>query len=768
MRALSIFLLFIFISSCTDTNNTASNVIGDAFVTDPAPSGNIINGTCYQDQYSVPTEFITRKLDIAIVIDTSGSIQSERAAIAEGMDFFISQLPEEVDYRIAVILGHGDNTGRSGTLYKKGTEPTVLSSDLHTVEEIKTHLRTKMENPHTDNETDGGELGIYSFLKSINPENLSNNQSLDFYREDAALTLIFVADEQDICAEFPEGVIPVPDPQGKENSSFEKYCVDSEGNYTITPSMVVEQVSQLKGEVPYVIGGVLYKSSSTVPLQGENEIGYGYIDAINLSGGLTVDMANGEYSDGLANIGRMATVSIKPANDFKLQSSQVDPSTIEVLVDNLPVPFTYNSEINQINLTNERDPFSVAKVKYCDKEQTPLEVKHLALGGFHTCALLLQGEIKCWGKNNYGQLGLGHTNNIGDNETVSSIPVIDLGAKAIDVSAGLQHTCAILEDGAVKCWGENLRGQLGQGNTDTLGDTEHPFEIEPIPLARPAKKLYSGTRYTCALLDNKKIQCWGENSFGQLGLGHTNNIGDNETLDTLGYVSVGGDVVQMDISTISYHSCAVLVNGDLKCWGKNSFGQLGYGHTNNIGDDELPSSVGPVPFGNQVLQLATGNIHTCALASGQNIRCWGANNRGQIGTGNTNTIGDDEGADSIGFIQTGANGHTLVATGNFHTCTVGADNNVYCFGFGATGATGLGHTNNIGDDESVNSISKVDLGNSVISQVAAGVNHTCALTKDEGKVICWGQGSVGQLGYGNTNTIGDNESPSANFVSILE
>lgn len=761
----NIMLITLLFTSCEDT--TTGDVVNEAFETDRATSGNIINGQCYQDQYSVPTELITRKLDIAIVIDTSGSISDERASIAQGFDYFISQLPEEVDYRIAVILGHGDNTGRSGGLYQKGSEPRVLSSDLHTVEEIKTHLVTKMNNPHTDGETDGGELGLYSFLKATEGDQLVTNQAYDFFRPDAALTVVFVADEQDICAEYPVGVTPVVDPQGGEDRSLAKYCKDDDGNFIITPQMVVDRVKDIQDDSPYIIGGVLYKSNQTMPMNGENEIGYGYIDAINLSGGITVDMANGDYSDGLANIGRLATVSIQPANDFNLNSTKVDPSTIEALVDNISVAFTYNNELNQVNLTNPRDAFSVAKIKYCDKEEKPLTAKLLAVGGFHSCALLLEGEVKCWGRNNYGQLGLSHTNNIGDDEAPSSQEVINLGAKAIDLSSGLYHTCAILEDGSVKCWGQNLKGQLGLGHMNNIGDDEHPSSISSIPLASKAKKLYAGTNHTCALLDNKKVQCWGDNSFGQLGLGHTNNIGDDETLDSLGYVSLGGDVVQMDISTISFHSCAVLVNGDLKCWGRNNSGQLGLGHTNSIGDDELPSDVGSVPFGSQILQLATGNQHTCALASGQNIRCWGSNLRGQIGTGNLDTIGDDEAANSIGFINTGASGHTLVSTGNFHTCAIGTDEKVYCFGQGANGVTGLGHTNNIGDDEAVLDNSDVDLGELPISQVASGIFHTCALTKDTGEVICWGMATYGQLGYGNTNIIGDDETPGANLISLV-
>lgn len=767
-KPLVYLILLSLVTACFDSgNDSVKNALKESFETPPAPSGNVVNGTCYVDQYATPNESIVRKLDIAIVIDTSGSIVDERANIADGFDYLIGQLPEEVDYRIAVILGHGDKTGKSGILYKKGSEPRVLSSDNLTVDEVKAHLKTKLQNPSVDNETDGGELGMYSFLKATQGTYLEANRDEDFFREDAALTVIFVADENDICSKFPEGVTAVPDPDGGETKSFKKYCIDEGGNYLITAEDVVTRIHELQGSRPSVVGGVLYSNSETIPLVGENEIGYGYIDVINLAAGINVDLANGDYSDGLTKIGRLATVSMMPANDFNLKSSKVDPSTISVLVNNVEAAFEYDSELNQVHLVNERDPFSVAKVQYCDKEELPLEVKQLVAGGFHTCALLISGDVKCWGRNNFGQLGLGHTNNIGDDELVSSIAPINLGAKAIELSAGFQHTCAILENGSVKCWGENLRGQLGQGHSDSLGDDEVPSDIPAIPLAALAKKIYSGTRYNCALLENKKVQCWGENNFGQLGLGHTNNIGDDESLSGLGYLQLGGNVVKMDISTISFHSCALLESGTLKCWGKNSEGQLGLGHTNNIGDDELPDNNAIVSFGPQILQLATGNTHTCALAGGQQIYCWGSNNKGQIGTGNAaDTIGDNEVAGSTEPVLTGASGHSGVATGNFHTCAVGTNNNVYCWGDGTNGVTGHGNTNNIGDNEAVSGNAYVNLGEAPISQVASGIQHTCALTKDFGKVICWGSSAQGQLGYGNTNTIGDNESPGA-FVPVL-
>ena len=621
-KNVALILLLFLLASCI--GGEEGDALDGIFVTDPTANGSIVNGACYEDQYATPEEFITRKLDIIVAIDTSGSINQERAAIADGFDYFISQLPAEVDYQIAVILGHGDQSQWAGKLYKKGSEPLILSSQSLSVEQVKTHLRTKMQNPSTDNETDGGELVLWSIQEALTT-NLSLIQSQGFFRDDAALAVILVSDEQDICAEYPTGVTPVVDGQNKEPVAFEKYCVDSEGNYLVSPVSVHSKIQDLQGDKPYVVGGVIYTNSETIPVGGENEIGYGFMETVEHSGGILVDMANGDYGNGLANLGIMAITSLNPANDFNLKTSKVDEATIEVLVDGVEVPFTYSPELNQVNLTNPRGEFSVANLKYCEKAEEPLEVKQIVAGGFHTCALLLEGDVKCWGRNNVGQLGYGHMVSIGDDEQIDSVDVISLGGKAVELSAGMMHTCALLDDGSVKCWGDNSKGQLGQGNTDPIGDNDVPSDYAAINfgVTNKVKKIYSGTKYNCALFDNKKVKCWGENLRGQLGYGNTNDLGDDENLSSIGYVNVGANVVQMDISTISNHTCAVLSNGGLKCWGWNAKGQLGYGHMNNLGDDELPSSYGSLPFSESILQVATGYLHTCAVADGPTITLLG-------------------------------------------------------------------------------------------------------------------------------------------------
>ena len=181
---------------------------------------------------------------------------------------------------------------------------------------------------------------------------------------------------------------------------------------------------------------------------------------------------------------------------------------------------------------------------------------------------------------------------MGDNLTA-----VDLGtgrtAKAI--SAGYQHTCVMLDNESVNCWGNGLYGQLGRGENKT----EKRPKSDPIDLGsgRNAKAIVTGNSHTCVMLDNSSIKCWGLNDSGQLGLGDTNKRGDepNEMADYLPAVDLGSGKTARAITAGDSHTCAVLDNASLKCWGKNDSGQLGMGNTNNLGDgsnqmgDNLPA-----------------------------------------------------------------------------------------------------------------------------------------------------------------------------------
>lgn len=715
---------------------------------------------CYQDIYAPNEEDITRNIDILIIPDTSASIIQERADIAEGFDAFLDVLPAAADVNLAVMLGHGSSTPHFGKLYTKGSEPTILSTSSLTIDEIKAHLKTKMQNPAGDHQTDGGEAGLASLNRALDADYYAAIQEQGFFREDAALVVAFVADEQDICAIYPEGVTPVLDPQGGEERSRIKECFgdDENGEQIVTPKSVYDKLSALYTDRPLVTGGVIYNNTSTMPFGGENEIGYGYKEFVEFGGGFTVDMATGDYGDGLTKLGTLAMTRIDPVNNFNLKVSNINPNTIRSFVNGVEVEYSYDAETNIVSLNEERGPFSTAAVQYCEKPSVTKQVIQIVAGGNHSCALLASGEVKCWGDNSYGQLGQGNTENIGDDESIDSIDSIDLsGELALQVIAGYNHTCVLTESNKVKCFGQNNYGQLGVSSTETLGDDEAISSYGHTDIGGVVRKLYGGTFHNCALLTTGDVRCWGMNTFGQLGTGDTEHIGDDEVVSSGSLVDLGGKAIQMDISSMSYHACAILSGGSLKCWGRGQQGQLGLGSMDNV---LTPSAVTPTPKG--VIAVTTGGIHTCALLSDSTVFCFGNNSHGQLGDGSGESMGDDETLDAHLAIDLGFEVASVVAS-NTSTCALSKAGEAKCWGNGANGKLGQEDTSNIIGD--LANLSAISLGKSV-SQVSGGFNHHCFLTTDDGLVKCIGSNTSGQLGNQNTESIGDDESPLS--VSFLE
>jgi alpha-tubulin suppressor-like RCC1 family protein len=325
------------------------------------------------------------------------------------------------------------------------------------------------------------------------------------------------------------------------------------------------------------------------------------------------------------------------------------------------------------------------------------------------------------------------------------------------VVVGGQHTCVRLDTGRARCWGASGFGQLGLGSTDTVGDDELPSTVPALALDQIAK-LGAGYFHSCALHQDGDVRCWGDAQYAQLGQGDglPAPIGDDETLAALAPIELGGPAIE--IATGYFHSCALLDDQQVRCWGAGTDGQLGYGNTASIGDDELPSSVGPVELGGAVTQLTAGFFHSCARLEGGEIRCWGGNGDGQLGYGNTVAIGDDETAGAVGAIELGGVALAVVAGGR-HSCALLEGGDVRCWGLGASGQLGNGTGAAIGDDEAPGTMPVVDVGGTVV-QLAAGFFYTCALL-DTAEVRCWGFGGLGGLGYGNTDDIGDDELPSS-------
>ena len=292
-------------------------------------------------------------------------------------------------------------------------------------------------------------------------------------------------------------------------------------------------------------------------------------------------------------------------------------------------------------------------------------VLEVSAGSFHTCVLLDDTTVKCWGFGSLGQLGSGDFIDlqIGDvyyrgdepGEMGNNLSAIDLGTgrTAVNVAAAEYHTCAVLDDATLKCWGFGRNGQLGYGDGNRRGDGpgEMGNSLPTVDLGtgRTALQVTAGEFHTCALLDDMTVKCWGYGQFGQLGYGdlHSRGDGPGEMGDELPAVDVGTGHTAVQVSAGRDHTCALLDDATVKCWGKGNGGRLGYGDGNNRGDgpgemgDNLPSV--DLGTGRTTLKVAAGDSHTCALLDDGTVKCWGVGSRGRIGSGDSANRGDRPG-----------------------------------------------------------------------------------------------------------------------------
>jgi alpha-tubulin suppressor-like RCC1 family protein len=194
----------------------------------------------------------------------------------------------------------------------------------------------------------------------------------------------------------------------------------------------------------------------------------------------------------------------------------------------------------------------------------PGAVKAVATGRGHTCALTAAGGVKCWGANFGGQLGDGSTTN-----RVAPVDVVGLSSGIKAVATGRGHTCALTEAGGAKCWGDNFSGQLGDGST-----TQRLTPVDVVGLSGGIKAIAGGILHTCALTEAGAVKCWGDNFYGQLGDGSTTT-----RLTPVDVVGLSGGIMATSVGNL--HTCALTDAGGVSCWGDNFYGQLGDGSTTN-------------------------------------------------------------------------------------------------------------------------------------------------------------------------------------------
>ena len=416
-----------------------------------------------------------------------------------------------------------------------------------------------------------------------------------------------------------------------------------------------------------------------------------------------------------------------------------------------------------------------------------LHAQVIALGRHHTAAILSNGSVKAWGWNVVGELGQGHTNNIGDDsgEMGENLPAVDLGAgrTATAIACGDDHTAVILDNGSVKVWGYNNHGQLGQGHTNALGDdtSEMGDNLSPVDLGigRTATAIACGSSHTAVILDNGTVKVWGYNNQGQLGQGHTDDLGDeaSEMGENLLAVDLGSGRTATAIACGQYHTAVILDNGTVKVWGYNNHGQLGQGHTNALGDDtnEMGDNLPAVALGSgrTATVIACGLNNTAVILDNGTVKTWGR--FGGLGQGDIVTLGDDpsEMGDNLSAVALGTSRTALsIACGKEHTAVILDDATVKIWGINDEGQLGQGHTNVLGDnnDELGDSLSTVSLGSGrTADQLATGCfSKSSGVRLDNGTVKIWGHNDEGQLGQGHTNSLGDDPNEMGNDLVAVD
>jgi alpha-tubulin suppressor-like RCC1 family protein len=290
---------------------------------------------------------------------------------------------------------------------------------------------------------------------------------------------------------------------------------------------------------------------------------------------------------------------------------------------------------------------------------TGFDVFKVSASSTHTCAISTQHDLKCWGDNDNGQLGYGNATSRGSLSTQmgNNLPLVNVGTgrKVLDVSSGSARTCALLDNGKVKCWGTGTSGRLGSGATASLGDEagEMGDSLPFVNLGTDVRiHAIAGTSATlCTISSTQTLRCFGSNGDGQVGIGGSGNIGDAaiEMGDTMTATLLGTGLFPTFVSDtgIGLHYCAILNDSSTKCWGDGAFGKLGRGSTGDIGDQA--NEMGDF---NSAINLGTGRTarsvhnadsHTCAVLDDSSIKCWGRGTFGTLGSGDVQHLGDSAG-----------------------------------------------------------------------------------------------------------------------------
>ncbi len=362
----------------------------------------------------------------------------------------------------------------------------------------------------------------------------------------------------------------------------------------------------------------------------------------------------------------------------------------------------------------------------CDgKLYNACPLRGLSAGGSHACAIRPDGALLCWGQNDDGQLGIG-----GVSQKTKAAQVTGLTSGVVSVSAGWAHTCAVLSSGALKCWGANTFGQLGDG---TVKGRTKPVAV--VGLETGVQAVAAATTHTCAVLVDGSVKCWGDQSSGRLGNGEST---DAKILSPTNVATLSAGTVEY-IDAGASHTCVILTGGTVQCWGANWDGVLG------TGDEEarpVPTDVvGLSPSdGSPATRVSAGSNHTCAvLASKHQTVCWGKNHRFQLGDFTTTTR-----LTPVPVVELHSEAVDVTVSSS-STCALLDTGSVDCWGDGSFGQIGEGIVSLF---RALPTATKLATPQVAISSLGPFI---CS-AKSTGGAMCWGNNETGQAGNGTTTS----------------
>lgn len=347
----------------------------------------------------------------------------------------------------------------------------------------------------------------------------------------------------------------------------------------------------------------------------------------------------------------------------------------------------------------------------------------------HNCARTTAGAVMCWGMNSSGQLGNGTLT-----QSLYPIAVPELTSGVTSISVGYGHACAVTSGGGVMCWGDNAYGQLGDGTTIAKSTpvAVRTSAADASPLTG-VSRVELGREHSCAIMADQTARCWGNGADGRLGYNATTSSSSPVTVMLNSTTTLTGI---SDLSAGGRHSCALMSDGRIRCWGNGSDGALGSGTTSTS-----VASISPVTTG--ATYISAGDIHSCAVVSGA-AKCWGNNGSGRLGDGTTMNKTTPTAVSGL------TSGVTAITAGGAHTCAIQSGAG-YCWGRYNEGQTGKGGIG-FGADLTPQAVSALSSG---LAKLSIGSTHTCGI-KTDNRLYCWGANSSGQIG---DNTTTDRPSP---------